>query len=154
MTKNTQTNTSGGANIRTNQYSGRGADHSGRGGRGGRGRWNNNGRGDGQNNGGGQGQGNQHDLTKKSSHNSQIQSGCLKGHAISSDGNRATMFKVLKDALPVYYSEKVYARVGKIVCNMQDWNKNIFYPDPPSDAERRTYSQPYMTELCIERVTI
>ena len=91
MTKNTQTNTSGGANIRMNQYSERGVDHSGRGGRGDRGgRWNNNGRPGGQNNGGGQGQGNQHDLTKKNSHNGAIQSGCLKGLTMSSDGNRLT----------------------------------------------------------------
>ena len=62
------------------------------------------------------------------------------------------MFKVLKDALPVYCSEKVYAGVGEIVCNMKDWDANTFYPAPPSDAEKRTYSQPYMTELCVERV--
>ena len=61
------------------------------------------------------------------------------------------MFKGLKDALPVYCSEKVYAGVGEIVRNMKDWDDNTFYPAPPSDAEKRTYSQPYMTELCVER---
>ena len=62
------------------------------------------------------------------------------------------MYKVLEDALPVYCSEKVYAGVGEIVCNMQDWDEATFYPAPPGDAKRRTYSHPYMTELCIQRV--
>ena len=83
MTDNTQTTTSGGANIRTNNYSGRRVDYSRRGGRGGRGCWNS--RDGGQNNDGGRGQGNQNDLTKKSSHTGAIQLGCLKGLTISSD---------------------------------------------------------------------
>ena len=67
MTENTQTNTRGGTNIRTNNYFGRGGDYFGRGGRTGCGWWN--GRGGGRNNGGGRGQvqGHHNDLTKKSS---------------------------------------------------------------------------------------
>ena len=49
MTENTQTTTSRGANIRTNNYSGRGVDYSGREGKDGHGYWN--GRDGGQNNG-------------------------------------------------------------------------------------------------------
>ena len=114
MTENTQINTCRGAIIRTNQYSERGVDYSRRRGRGGHSRWNNNGRSGGRNNGGGQGQGNQYDLTKKSSHNGAIQLGCLKDLTISSDGNRSTQYKILKDALPVYCSEKLYPGVGEI----------------------------------------
>ena len=153
MTENTQTQASGGANIRTNQYSGRGADHSRRGGRDGCGRWNNNGRGGGRNNGGGRGRGNQNDLARKSSHVGQIQSGCLKGLTISSDGNRATQFKVLKDCLPVYCSEKLYEGIGEIVRNMQDWDEISFYPEPPDDTVRLTFSTPYRVKLCVEDVT-
>ena len=152
MTENTQTTTSEGANIRTNQYSGRGVDHSGRGGRGGRGgRWNN-GRGGGRKIGGGQGRGNQHDLTKKSSLNGAIQSGCLKGLTISSDGNRSTQYKILKDALPVYCLEKLYPGMGEIVRNMEDWDEDTFYPDLPDDATKRKFSKPYRVQLCIESV--
>ena len=150
MTDNTTTTTSGGANTRTNQYSGRGADHSGRGGRGGRGRSSNNGRGGGRNNGGGRSRGNQHDLTRKSSHSGQVQSGCLKGLTISSDGNRATQYKVLKDCLPVFCAEKTYTGVGEIIRNLQDWDESTFYPDPPDVDERKRYSQPIYTEICKE----
>ena len=63
------------------------------------------------------------------------------------------MFKDLKDALPVYCSEKVYAGVGEIVRNMEDWNAKTFYPKPPDDTVRRTFSTPYRVELCVEDVT-
>ena len=154
MTKNTQTNKIGGANIRTNQYSGRGVDHSEKGGRGGRGgRWNNS-RSSGQNNGGGRGRRNQHDLTKKSSHNGAIQSGCLKGLTISSDGNRSTQYKILKDALPVYCAEKLYPGVGEIVRNMEDWKEDTFYPTPPDDATKKKFSTPYCVKLCVKSVVV
>ena len=150
MTKTTPTTTSGGANTRTNQYSRRGADHSGRGGRGGCGRSSNNGRGGGRSSGGGRSRGNQHDLAKKSSHSGQVQSGCLKGLIISSDGNRATQYKVLKDCIPVFCAEKNYAGIGEIIRNMEDWKERTFYPPPPDLAERQRYSTPYQTEICKE----
>ena len=34
---------------------------------------------------------------------------------------------------------------------MQDWDAAAFYPDPPDDTLKRTYSTPYNTQLCIER---
>ena len=129
MTDTTLTTTGGGANTRNTQYSGRGAENSGRGGRGGRGRSNNTGRGGGQSSGGGRSRGNQHNLTKKSSHSGQIQSGCMKGIVVSSDGNRATQYKTLKDAIPVFCAEKGYNGVGGIVHDMKDWNESTFYPE-------------------------
>ena len=138
MTENTQTKTSRGTNIRTNNYSGRGGDYSGRGGRTGRGRWYS--RGGGRNNDGGRGRGrgHQNDLTKKSSHTGAIQSGSLKGLTISSDGNRSTQYKILNDALPVYCAEQSFAGVGKIVCTQEDWDETNFYPTAPTDAEKQT----------------
>ena len=153
MTDNTRTTTDGGANTRNTQYSGRGAENSRRGGRGGRGCLNNTGHGGGRSSGGGQGQGNQHNLTKKSSHSGQIQSGCMKGIVVSSDGNRATQYKILKDAIPVFCADKGYHGVGGIVYNMKDWEERTFYPNAPNNAERRTYSTPYRTHLCEETVT-
>ena len=77
----------------------------------------------------------------------------MKGIVVSSDGNRATQYKILKDAIPVFCAEKGYNGVGGIVYDMKDWVENNFYPDAPSDAERRTFSQPYRTVLCQETVT-
>ena len=153
MTENTPTNTGGGANTRHTQYSGRGAENSGRGGRGGRGRSSNTGRGGGRSNGGGRSRGNQSALTKKSSHSGQIQSGCMKGVVISSEGNRATQYKILKDGIPVFCAENNYQAVGQIVHDMKDWDESRFYPSDPSIAERMTFSRPYNTVLCEESVT-
>ena len=72
---------------------------------------------------------------------------------VSSDGNRATQYKILKDAVPVFCAEKGYNGVGGIVHEMKDWVEHTVYPDPPSDAEQRTFSQPYRTVLCQETVT-
>ena len=60
----------------------------------------------------------------------------MKGIVISSDSNRATQYKILKDAVPVFCAEKGYNGVGGIVHEMKDWVEHTFYPDPPSDAER------------------
>ena len=62
------------------------------------------------------------------------------------------MYKFLKDALPVYCSEKLYEGVGEIVCNMQDWDESTFYPEPPDDTKRKTFSTPYNVKLCTESV--
>ena len=156
MTENTQTNTSRGTNIRTNNFSGRGGDYSGRGGRTGRGRWYD--RGGGRNNDGGRGRfrgrgrGHPNDLTKKSSHAGAIQSGSLKGLTISSDGNRSTQYKILKDALPVYCAEQSFAGVGEIVRTQEDWDETIFYPTPPTDAQKATFATKYRTLLCVNVV--
>ena len=145
MTENTQTNTSGGTNIRTNNYSGRG-------GRTGRGRWYD--RGGGRNNDGGRGRGrgrgHPNDLTKKSSHAGAIQSGSLKGLTISSDGNRSTQYKILKDALPVYCAEQSFAGVGEIVRTQKEWDETTFYPTPPDDTKKATFSKKYNTVLCVQ----
>ena len=77
----------------------------------------------------------------------------MKGIVVSSDGNRATQYKILKDAIPVFCAEKGYNGVGGIVHEMKDWVDHTFYPDPPSDAERRKFSKPYRTVLCQEIVT-
>ena len=77
----------------------------------------------------------------------------MKGIVVSSDGNRATQYKILKDAIPVFCAKKGYNGVGGIVYDMKDWNKSTFYPDAPSGAEKRKFSRPYMTELCKETVT-
>ena len=146
MTDTTPTTTGGGANTRNTQYSGRG-------GRGGRGRSSNTGRGGGRSNGGGRGAGNQRNLTKKSSHSGQVQSGCMKGIVVSSDGNRATQYKALKDAVPVFCAEKNYSAVGEIVHDMEDWDVSTFYPAAPDDSVRRTFSTPYQTVICREAVT-
>ena len=74
----------------------------------------------------------------------------MKGIVISSDSNRATQYKVLKDAVPVFCAEKGYNGVGGIAHEMKDWDEVDFYPDPPDDAERRTFSTPYNTVLCQE----
>ena len=148
MTENTQTNTSGGTNIRNNNYSGRG-------GRTGRGRWYD--RGGGRNNDGGRGRGrgrgrgHPNDLTKKSSHAGAIQSGSLKGLTISSDGNRSTQYKILKDALPVYCAEQSFAGVGEIVRTQKEWDEATFYPTPPDDTKKATFSKKYNTVLCVSR---
>jgi hypothetical protein len=64
------------------------------------------------------------------------------------------MFKVLKDCLPVYCSEKLYEGVGEIVCNMQDWDELTFYPKPPDDVTRRKFSTPYNVKICTESVSV
>jgi hypothetical protein len=149
MTENTQTNTSGGTNIRTNNYSGRG-------GRTGRGWWYD--RGGGRNNDGGRGRGrgrgrgHPNDLTKKSSHAGAIQSGSLKGLIISSDGSRSTQYKILKDALPVYCAEQSFAGVGEIVRTQEDWDETLFYPVQPTDVEKATFAKKYRTLLCVNFV--
>ena len=77
----------------------------------------------------------------------------MKGIVVSSDGNRATQYKILKDAVPVFCAEKGYNGVGGIVHEMKDWVEHTFYPNPPSDAERMKFSKPYRTVLCQESVT-
>jgi hypothetical protein len=62
------------------------------------------------------------------------------------------MYKVLKDSLPVYCSEKSYEGVGEIVRNMEDWDESTFYPNPPSTRIRLTFSTPYRVQLCMEDV--
>ena len=69
----------------------------------------------------------------------------MKGIVISSDGNRATQYKILKDGIPVFCAEKNYPGVGKIVHDIKDWVENNFYPAAPTDAERMTFSSPYNT---------
>ena len=63
-----------------------------------------------------------------------------------------TQYKILKEALPVYCSEKLYLGVGKIVCNTEDWDQTTFCPNPPDEATKRKLSMPYRTQLCVERV--
>ena len=147
MTDTTPTTTGGGANTRNTQYSGRGAENSGRGGRGGRGRSSNTGRGGGRSNGGGRGPGNQRNTAKKSSHSGQVQSGCMKGIVVSSDSNRATQYKALKDAIPIFCAEKGYYAVGEIVQDMEDWDMSNYYPAPPDDSVRKTFSTPYQAVI-------
>ena len=77
----------------------------------------------------------------------------MKGIVVSSDGNQATQYKVLKDSIPVFCAKKGYNGVGGIVHDIDDWKESTFFPSAPSDAERRTFSQPYITELCVETVT-
>ena len=67
----------------------------------------------------------------------------MKGIVVSSDSNRATQYKILKDAIPVFCAEKGYTGVGGIVHDMKDWNESTFYPDAPSGAERRKFYRPY-----------
>ena len=59
----------------------------------------------------------------------------MKGIVVSSDSNRATQYKVLKDAVPVFCAKKGYNGVGGIVHEMEDWDEVNFYPDPPDDAD-------------------
>ena len=66
--------------------------------------------------------------------------------------NKSTQYKILKDALPVYCAKKLYLGVGKIVCNMQDWDEATFYEPPPDDTLKRTFSTPYNTLLCMRRL--
>ena len=73
--------------------------------------------------------------------------GCLKGLTVSSDVNRSTQYKILKDTLPVCCAEKLYSGVGQIVCKLEDWNENTFYSGPPTDAVKNTFS----TLLCMRR---
>ena len=77
----------------------------------------------------------------------------MKGIVISSEGNRATQYKILKNGIPVFCAEKGYNGVGQIVHDMKDWAENNFYPDAPTDAERLTFSRPYNTVLYEESVT-
>ena len=77
----------------------------------------------------------------------------MKGIVISSDSNRATQYKVLKDAVPVFCAEKGYNGVGGIVHEMEDWDEVNFYPNPPDDVDRRSFSKPYRTVLCQETIT-
>ena len=62
------------------------------------------------------------------------------------------MFKVLKDCLPVYCSEKLYEGVGEIVHNNQDWEEKSFYPEPSDDAIRKKFSTPYNVLICTKSV--
>lgn len=64
------------------------------------------------------------------------------------------MFKVLKDCLSVYCSEKLYEGVGEIVCNMQDWDELTFYPKPPDDTIRKKFSTPYNVKICTKSVPV
>ena len=64
------------------------------------------------------------------------------------------MFKVLKDCLPVYCSEKLYEGIGEIVRNMQDWDEKFFYPKPPDDTLRKTFLTPYNVKICTESVPV
>ena len=77
----------------------------------------------------------------------------MKGIVVSSDGNCATQYKILKDAIPVFCADKGYHGVGGIVYEMKDWEERTFYPNALSDVERRLYSTPYNTLLCHETVT-
>ena len=77
----------------------------------------------------------------------------MKGIVVSSDSNRATQYKILKDAIPVFCAKKGYNGVGGIVYDMKNWDKRTFYPKAPSEDKRRTYSKPYRTLLCQETVT-
>ena len=77
----------------------------------------------------------------------------MKGIVVSSDSNRATQYKALKDAVPVFCAEKGYIGVGEIVHDMEDWDVSTFYPAPPDDAVRRTFSTPYQTVICNKAVT-
>ena len=77
----------------------------------------------------------------------------MKGVVISSEGNRATQYKILKDGIPVFCAENNYQAVGQIVHDMKDWDESKFYPSAPSIGERMTFSRPYNTVLCEESVT-
>ena len=77
----------------------------------------------------------------------------MKGIVISSDSNRATQYKDLKDAVPVFCAEKGYTGVGVIVHEMEDWDEVNFYPNPPDDAAQKAFSMPYRTVLCHKTVT-
>ena len=77
----------------------------------------------------------------------------MRGVVISSEGNRATQYKILKDGIPVFCAENNYQAVGQIVHDMKDWDESRFYPSAPSIAERMTFSRPYNTVLCEESVT-
>ena len=77
----------------------------------------------------------------------------MKGVVISSEGNRATQYKILKDGIPVFCAENNYQAVGQIVHDMKDWDENRFYPSAPTDAERMKFSRPYNTVLCEETIT-
>ena len=76
----------------------------------------------------------------------------MKGIVVSSDSNRATQYKALKDAIPVFCAEKGYGAVGEIVHDMEDWDVSTFYPAPPNDTVRRTFSTPYQTVICNQAV--
>ena len=76
----------------------------------------------------------------------------MKGIVVSSDSNRATQYKALKDAVPVFCAEKGYGAVGEIVHDMEDWDVSTFYPPAPDDAKRRTFSTPYQTVICNKSV--
>ena len=52
----------------------------------------------------------------------------MKGIVVSSDSNRATQYKALKDAVPVFCAEKGYIGVGGIVHDMEDWVEGTFTP--------------------------
>ena len=76
----------------------------------------------------------------------------MKGIVVSSDGNRATQYKELKDTISVFCAEKGYIGVGEIVHDMEDWVEANFYPGAPDDADRRTFSTPYQTVICNQAV--
>ena len=91
---------------------------------------------------------------QKSSHAGAIQSGTLKGLSISSDGNRSTQYKILKDALPVYCAEQSFAGVGEIVSTQKEWDETTFYPAQPTDVEKATFATQYNTLLCVRRTVV
>ena len=76
----------------------------------------------------------------------------MKGIVVSSDSNRATQYKALKDAIPIFCAEKGYYAVGEIVQDMEDWDMSNYYPAPPDDSVRRTFSTPYQTVICNQAV--
>ena len=51
----------------------------------------------------------------------------MKGIVVSSDSNRATQYKALKDAIPIFCAEKGYCAVGEIVQDMEDWDMSTYY---------------------------
>ena len=63
----------------------------------------------------------------------------MKGIVVSSDSNRATQYKALKDAVPVFCAEKNYSGVGEIVHDMEDWDVSTFYPAAPDDSVRKHF---------------
>ena len=71
----------------------------------------------------------------------------MKGIVVSSDGNRATQYKALKDAIPIFCAEKGYCAVGEIVQDMEDWDMSNYYPAPPDDSVRKTFSTPYQAVI-------
>ena len=63
----------------------------------------------------------------------------MKGIVVLSDGNQATQYKVLKDAIPVFCAEKGYNGVGGIVHDMEDWNESTFFQGPKRCQKREVF---------------